>query len=253
MTKEQQLREMIAEEQAGEVDLNLKAHKEKRLLARRSPYPTVCIEIRATPPPDFSEAGPPPSLLRQSSRDEADEGISAADVKKLEKLFGVSAALSHPTKNLTPEQEEDEFYNAIGSIKGITEISLMSPLRLAQEWIAHNHGAFDIDTSTFGRTKCQYVDEAYEFVFNQLAMMQASRQANGTAHPTTQYLVFESLMSNSATSFEKFAREIMGLVQLLPSLKGHVDVTTLHPEHISSDKRAPVPVLVMTWGEKSLE
>ncbi len=45
-TPEEELEEMKNEDLDGEVDLNLKAYKEKRLLARRSPYPTIVIEVR---------------------------------------------------------------------------------------------------------------------------------------------------------------------------------------------------------------
>jgi hypothetical protein len=93
---------------------------------------------------------------------------------------------------------------------------------------------------TFTTTDCQYVDEAYEFVFNNIAMQQFRNNV-------AQYLVYTNFVSSSATSFEKFARECVGLVDTMPSLRGKIELSTLHPEHIDESKRCPVPVLVMKW------
>ena len=51
-TPEQELKELQEEEE--EVDVNLQQYKERRLLARRSPFPCVVVEVRAMPPPNFT-------------------------------------------------------------------------------------------------------------------------------------------------------------------------------------------------------
>jgi len=243
-TTEEKLQEMKEEEKAGEVDLHLEAYKKKRLLARRSPYPTICIEVRATPPSDFGAAGPPPSMMRESlpatSAQEEDNKVTSEDVQKLEALFGKSAVV--PNQERSPKEEENAFYDAIGNV--IEEIApVMSPLHQSQNWIASYHEGFDIQKSTFTTTNCQEVDGGFEFVFNNIAMQVASQELKASS----QFLVFSNFMSSSATSFEKFALEVTALLHLMPSLKGKVFISTLHPEHIDPDFRCPVPVLVMNW------
>lgn len=233
LTKEEELQQLKEEEE--EVDVNLEAYKKQRLLARRAPYPSVCIETRATPPTDFRQAGPPPSVRRQTPEGEPEAKVTLDDVHKLEALFGKPAVF---TKE--PTQTDDAFWDAIGNAKGIQEIAVVSPLRQAQTWISENHHAFRIETSSFTTSECQYVDEAYEFVFNNIAMQQFRNDA-------TQYLVYTNFVSSSATSLEKFATECSGLVDLMPSLKGKLAISILHPEHIEASQRAPVPVIVMTW------
>lgn len=240
-TKEQMLEDLKKEEEEGEIDLNLKNYKEQRLLARRSPYPTVCIEVRATPPPDFHQEKASREV-RQGQHSPADDRdrVTNDDVKKLEMLFGKAASFEKEKS----AKSDDNFYSAIAEVKGIEEISLLSPFQSAQEWIANNHELFDIKTSIFTNTKCQELDEGYEFVFTNIAMKQASMMDTTN---TSQFLVFEEFMSTSATSFEKFSREVKDLISLLPSIRGKIQVSILHPEHIEASCRSPVPVLVMTW------
>lgn len=244
LTTEEKLQEMKEEEKAGEVDVHLEAYKRKRLLARQSPYPTICIEVRATPPTDFGAVGPPPSMMRESpsaaSAQEEDSKVTSENVQKLEALFGKSAVV--PTQERTPKEEENAFYDSIGNV--IEEIaSDMSPLHQSQNWIASYHEGFDIQKSTFTTTNCQEVDGGYEFVFNNIAMQVASH-----LKMSSQYLVFSNFMCSSATSFEKFAREVTALLHLMPSLEDKISISTLHPEHIDPNLRCPVPVLIMNWN-----
>ena len=55
-TPEQELQALQEEEE--DLDLNLRDYKERRMLARRSPYPSVVVEVRATPPPEFTPPAP---------------------------------------------------------------------------------------------------------------------------------------------------------------------------------------------------
>ena len=232
---------MKQEEDEGEVDLNLKAYKEKRLLARRSPYPTVVIEVRSTPPPDFS-----PNV--QSNDTPPDEKVTADDIQRLEALFGKSPTFDHPTKDKSFKEEENDFYDAIGKASGIDEISLVTPMILAQNWIAQNDDAFDSSTSTFTATESKHVDEGYEFVFTNLAMQTSVFAERNQIHSgMRQYLVMSNFLSASATSFEKFAKEVENILKSFPGISGKARVSTLHPEHVDPTKRAPVPVFVWTW------
>jgi len=233
LTKEEQLKSL--QEEVDEVDVNLEEYKKKRLLARRSPYPTVCVEIRATPPPDFSHSVAASVHQADSHiQDSDDERVTLDDVKRLEALFGKGAAVKKEVSS------EDAFWDAIGKIKGIQEVTLISPMRQAQIWVSSNHEDFRIETSTFTSTDCKYVDEAYEFVFNNIAMQQ--RREN-----MTQYLIYTNFVSSSATSFEKFAYECQRLIDIMPSLRGKLELSTLYPEHIKTSNRSPVPILVMLW------
>jgi hypothetical protein len=195
----------------------------------------VCVEIRATPPPDFSQSAAASQDQGEShGTDSDDRRITLNDVKRLEALFGKGAAVKKDISS------EDAFWDAIGKTKGIQEITFISPMRLAQIWVSSNHEDFRIDSSTFTSTDCKYVDEAYEFVFNNIAMQQ--RREN-----MTQYLIYTNFVSSSATSFEKFTNECQRLLDILPSLRGKLELSTLHPEHINHSNRSPVPILVMLW------
>ena len=233
LTKEEELRQLKDEEEV--VDVNLEAYKKQRVLARRSPYPTVCVEVRATPPIDFSQATPPPSMVRAKTDEGASQDkVTLGDVQRLEALFGKAAVTKKESS------DDDAFWDALGKAKGIQELTLISPFRKAQIWVSENHEAFRAETSTFTTTDCKYVDEAYEFVFNNIAMQQRRSDV-------TQYLVYTDFVSSSATSFEKFARAGYDLASIMPSLREKLELSTLHPEHIDASKRSPVPVLVMKW------
>ncbi len=243
-TADEVLQELQDEEQSGEVDVNLKIYKEKRLLARRSPYPTVVIEVRATPPPNFGESHPPkPTSVAQE--------VTSADIQRLEALFGKSAHMSHPSKEKTRREEDEDFYDAIGKTTGIDEISLVTPIILAQNWIAEHVPGFDLRTSAFTATDAKQVDEAYEFVFTNVAMQTSNfldkSRPDQVVRTSTQYLVMSNFVTSSATSFEKFSQEVAGILDVFPLLKNQVDVSTLHPEHVDSSKRSPVPVCVLRW------
>lgn len=242
-TPEELLQEMKEEEEAGEVDVHYQEYKQKRLLARRSPYPTVVIEVRSVPPPDFSSSPRPPMPSSSSSSNEdAKESISSADVQRLEALFGKSAHFHHPTQALTPEQSEDAFYSRIG--KNIQELSALTPLRLAQEWLVQHDPQLPAGAVTITESPAAQVDAAYAFVFTNLAMMMEG-SAEQVKEQTRQYLVLPHFLSSSATSFEKFATEVNNIIGILPNLAEQVRVSTFHPEHIDPNKRSPVPICVL--------
>ena len=59
-------------------------YQKRRLLARQSPYPTVVIEVRANPSPDFNAASLPTST---GATGNSDNSVTAAGILKLEHLF----------------------------------------------------------------------------------------------------------------------------------------------------------------------
>jgi hypothetical protein len=100
-TPEQQLEEMKKEEEAGEVDLNLQEYKKRRNEARRSPYPSVIVEVLSTPSPDYT---PPTSY---GNDDNGEKEITSDDIAKLNAIF-----------NMRPEDAKRDagFYDALEEV-----------------------------------------------------------------------------------------------------------------------------------------
>jgi len=255
-TPEQVLKEMEEQEEEGEVDLHLQAYKEKREAARRSPYPSLILEVQATPPPNFGnrmaaseQKGRSPSNDKQASKELE---VTSQDIQRLEALFGKPAAKKEETNEVN---DEDDFYNAIGkAIGGIEEISSCAPMQLAQNWIANAciDDLVSMELCAFTETDAKYVDDGYEFVFTNLAM-QASKflklEKAAKKAGMRQYMVMPHFLSSSATSFEHFASEVTHIIDALPGLAGNVHVITFHPEHNFPEKRSPTPIFALEWSK----
>ena len=117
---EEQLAELKHEEEEGEVDVNMQEYKKQRDEARRSPYPSVIVEVQSTPPPDFGTRRDEAAMMMEAAAadmmgakmsDNSDGDVTSDDVKKLEALFGLSAA----KKSTKPD---DPFYDALGEVRG---------------------------------------------------------------------------------------------------------------------------------------
>eukprot|EP00980_Cylindrotheca_fusiformis_P012180 scaffold2955_cov64-Cylindrotheca_fusiformis.AAC.1 len=130
---------------------------------------------------------------------------------------------------------------------------------MAQNWIAQ-HDAETLQeqpAAAFTISDTPQVDEAYEFLFTNLAMqstqfLQSSASNNNNdaaAAPKRQYMVLNNFCTRSATSLEKFVTEATNIISTLPSLKGKVDLEWFHPEHIQPNKRCPVPVIALQWKD----
>jgi hypothetical protein len=236
MTPEQQLKELRQEEEEGEVDLNLLEYKERRLQARRSPYPSVVVEVRSMPPPEFTP--PPPSGPERPKAVEVDDSsvpITSEFVQQLEALFSKSSL-----------HKDGGFYESIGS--HIETFSSVTPLMVAQDWISRKDPLFDVTQCAFTVSDTMHVDEAYEFVFTNLAMQTSQFLSESEAGAQRrQYLVMPHFLSSSATSMEKFAIQAKSIVETLPTVRNKVELECLHPEHIDAEKRCPVPVFVLQW------
>lgn len=252
-TPVQQMQDLRDEEAAGEVDVNYQEYKRVRLAARRSPYPTVVIEVRAAPAPDFSSSSSSPtttatttqSLSAAAAASRQEGAVSLSDIQKLEALFGKTAHIKDSTA-------DDAFWGAVGS--SIQEVTAVTPIKLAQHWIAEKEGDKAVTPpattiTAFTTSGTAAVDEAYEFVFTNIAMLQEQFELTPRCHQL--YLVLPNFLSAAATSFEKFATEVSKLVACLPSLNGKVAVTTYHPEHVDASRRSPTPILVLAWNDDS--
>mmetsp|Transcript_5512 Transcript_5512/g.11682 ORF Transcript_5512/g.11682 Transcript_5512/m.11682 type:complete len:400 (+) Transcript_5512:743-1942(+) len=268
-TPEQELTELRAEDEEGEVDVNLEAYKKQRLLARRSPYPSVVIEVRSMAPPEYTPPPPtgpvsPRSIddidVRGSGTDDDDEtpGDASADtridadfVNQLEALFSKSSLDSKSSS-------DGEFYESIGS--HIETFSSVTPLMVAQNWIDKNDPLFDVTQCSFTVSDATHVDEAYEFVFTNLGMQTSqflqrasdggeAEAASETAREAQkrQYMVLPHFLSSSATSLEKFTAQSGAMIRTLPSIGDKVDLECFHPEHVDETKRCPAPVVILQW------
>lgn len=123
-TSEEQLAALQREEEEGEVDVNLQEYKKRRNEARRSPYPSVIVEVLSTPSADFGsrrrrqmedegEVAAAAAAAGAAARENSfDSDVTSEDVKRLEALFAMSAA----TKS--QKSIDDPFYDALGEVRG---------------------------------------------------------------------------------------------------------------------------------------
>jgi len=237
-TPEEQLAALKTEDAEGEVDVNLQEYKKRRDEARRSPYPSVIVEVQATPPPDFGARSAEAAMEAAAADMEQDSKVTSEDVRKLEALFGMSAAKKSSSV-------DDPFYDALGEAFGNKQIISQTPLSMAQNWVLQNDPAFNEKTSTFTNSNTRHVDAAYEYVFNNLAMLNADAKSNKPGQKS--YVVLPNFVPTSATSFDRFAGQVSNIIRAMPGLAEKVMVSTFHPEHVVTSTRAPVPIVVITW------
>jgi len=246
-TLEEQLGSMKQEEQAGEVDVNQQEYKKRRDEARRSPYPSVIVEVLSMPPPDFGQREATAASALNNDGGVNNDGIvvTSDDVRKLEALFSMSAA----TKK---SSSDDPFYVALGEAFGNdSTITAQTPLSMAQSWVLENDPAFNEYTSTFTKSDTRHVDAAYEYVFNNLAMLNSSTKdgdgGNTPKRGEKSYIVLPNFLPTSATSFDRFAGQLSNIIRVMPSLANRLMISTLHPEHVVKSTQSPVPIIVITW------
>ncbi|KAL7538851.1 hypothetical protein ACHAWF_006230, partial [Thalassiosira exigua] len=220
---EEQLAAMKQEEAEGEVDVNMQEYKRRREEARRSPYPSVIVEVKSTPPPDFDaaqrrdEAAMDAAAKDMNAAVSGNSDVSSEDVQRLEALFGMSAASKSGSA-------DDPFYDALGEAFGKKQFAPRTPLSQAQEWVLENDPAFDGATSTFTKSDTRHVDAAYEYVFNNLAMLDANHSQFPPSSRRGQkgYVVLPNFLLTSATSFDRFAGQVSNIVRAVPSMADRV-------------------------------
>ena len=115
---------MKLEEEAGEVDLNLQAYKKRRNEARRSPYPSVIVEVMSTPPPEYT------SPRMTYIREEGEEQITNEDIARLNALLNLNAAST---------KKDGDFYDALGEVSG-SDVNAMH-VRVMHENNSYFHDA----------------------------------------------------------------------------------------------------------------
>lgn len=132
------------------------------------------------------------------------------------------------------------FIQAFGNKQIVSE----TPLSMSQNWILSNDPAFNEHTSAFTNSKTRHVDAAYEFVFNNLAMLNTD---SSNKRGQKSYVLLPNFLPTSATSFDRFAGQVSNIIRVMPSMAEKVMVSTFHPEHVVTSTRAPVPIVVLTW------
>ena len=119
---------MKREESVGEIDINAEEKADRKDRARRSPYPSLVIEVKSTPPGIVT---PPPGKTEISYTENLveeiqEQGASKDIIVRLEKLFAQSAKL-----RTTEEPEgEDAFYKAIGKVSSSSSNPCLQILKI---------------------------------------------------------------------------------------------------------------------------
>ena len=133
----------------------------------------------------------------------------------------------------------------------------MTPTSIAHKWVAGNKPSYDETKSTFVATDARHVDEAYEFVFSNIASQkkptQVSERTKELVAGKRSYLVMPNFLSSSATSFEKFAMQVSSIVDSIPGLTDELVMSTLHPETVETEWRSPVPILILQWYDATAQ
>lgn len=247
------LEEMKRQDAVGEINVNEEESADRKDRARRSPYPSLVIEVKSTPP---GIVHPPPGQTEISYTENLveeieDQGASKDVILQLEQLFAKSAKL------LTEEPEgEDAFYKALGKVTNIEEILPTSPIVTARNWIANEDPMYDPHISTFTSSDAKHADEAFEFIFSSLAIHsynpKRALKRKEFKFGSRSYLVMPHFSTSSATSLDVFTRSVRTILASL-DLKERVSVVSYHPEHMDVERRAPVPVIVLQWYNEDIQ
>jgi len=90
---------------------------ERKSRARKSPYPTLIIEVKAEKLPEDS---------KEKSKDNKVKTMGSLDdvVKKLESIYAMSAAMHSREKG----NREDIFFNAIGLVSSVMQLPFEAEL-----------------------------------------------------------------------------------------------------------------------------
>ena len=114
--------------------------------------------------------------------------------------------------------------------------SILSPSALGQNWITENDPLYDADT-IFVIFDSPHVDAAYKFIFGYLSKSPMKKRI---------YILMNHFCTRSATSFERFIKQLDILKACIPL---PIALDTFHPEHVVDKKQSPIPILVMTWDD----
>lgn len=243
------LAQMKIQDTVGEVDVNAEDRADRKDKARRSPYPSLVIEVKSTPPGQVDPTtGQTEIRYNENLVEDIQEKSASKDViVKLEKLFAQSAQLRASEE----PDNEDAFYKAIGKVSNIEEILPNSPVVTARNWVANEDIMYDPHISTFTSSDAKHADAAFEFVFSSLAIQsynpKRALKRKEFNFGSRSYLVMPHFSSSSATSLGVFTRNVECIIGSIDKLKNRVSVIDYHPEHINVERRAPVPLVVLQW------
>lgn len=254
-TPKEIIEELERLEADGEIDINQMEEIKRRNNARRSPYPTLIVELQATPPIPVDASYDPIPSLTDDEDDLTKKGVLKDIVVKLETIFAKSAVL-HKKTEIKKSGGEESFYDAIGTVAGVEEVLVSSPILATQQWVIEKDPFYNPYVSTFASANVDHADAAFEFVFTNLAMhkYKPSRGSERKEYKVTSrsYLIMPNFVSSSATSLEKFMSDVRSIVDTIDGLNERISFSLMHPEHIRDEKRSPAPVLVAQWyDEKS--
>jgi hypothetical protein len=226
---------------------------ERKNLARRSPYPTLIIEVKSEPK----------SIEEEQKRVEEEKSVDRVDmvsdlsdvVKQLEAIYAKSAAMHKGSD----KPSDDLFYKSIGYVAGIEEIVPVNAMEHTKEWVVRNDPRYSKNFATFLSSNLKHADSAFEFVFLNLSLHKyiptdddsSSKTKKVQYKPGTRsYLVLPKFASTSATSFEKFVNDIRNIIKTIKGLSDRVSVTYMHPEGVDGDRRSPSPVIILQWYDE---
>jgi hypothetical protein len=264
----------IIEEAEAAADRPYAEYKRNRLAARRSPYPTMVMEIRVAPTLEYGTTTThPPHPQHSTTTTPRPDPPDRTEVQKLEALLLSTTAHIKPEETTTTSTTtvEQEFWKAMGS--SIPEIITRTPVQLAQQWITEQQqlsSSSSLSTTvSFTTSSTSHVDAAFEFVLTNIAMLleQATMEpivggddSGGTHHeectptPTTPslqyyYCVLPNFLLYSATSLEKFAGEVQNIMTACCD----TDIDNgPHPDllHTPDDRNNDPTVLSSLWQQE---
>jgi len=262
------MEQMEKEDKDGEIDLNKIEQLNRRNHARRSPYPTLIIEVQASNPDadvtEFPTPGPYNNVPMSDLDDDLSKrGVLEEIVRKLELIFAQSAAIDAHKGMLLDEKEknaeikkeegvkksnEEDFFNRIGNIDGVEEVMMANPITATQQWVIQNDPLYNQQISSFTSTDASHPDTAYEFVFSNLAMHRYTPGGETKNDINSRsYLILPRFVSSSATSLEKFVSNVNMIFQSIDGLTQKASISFMHPEHVDENKRSPVAVVILEW------
>lgn len=123
-----------------------------------------------------------------------------------------------------------------------------------KEWVQKNDPLFEKELASFTSSKVKDSDAAFEYVFLNLSLhkyrkRKPSDDFDFKAGPRS-YLVVSNFLSYSATSFERFTKDIQNILSSVDGLNERVSVDSMHPENIEDRKRSPHPVIILQWYDE---
>ena len=99
----------------GEMDLDKIENTKRKNQARRSPYPTLIIELQTAPPGEGDASLPFHVSISDDDDDLSKRGVLKEIIMKLESVFAKSAVL-HKNDEIKTKMNDDTFYSAIGRV-----------------------------------------------------------------------------------------------------------------------------------------